>query len=147
MNKELDELWKKTKGCHITTSDITGARDVVVDSHVKNMWDITRNGTVSFKLCGEWVTMSREDYEKYQKAKDRDRKTRTIDAKDYPTLKHGVYRIYWKNGGSSLASVGYDHSGRKWMAPCNWINMDKTYIDEHIGDIEKFKLIKENKYK
>lgn len=61
-------------------------------------------------------------------------------------LTFGVYKIKWKSGGSSLASVGYDAKGRWWMAPCNWINMDKTYIDEYLNNIKYFKLIKANKW-
>jgi Lar family restriction alleviation protein len=32
----------------------------------------------------------------------------------------GLYRIHWKTGGSSLAAVGMDHSGARWMAASNW---------------------------
>lgn len=37
-------------------------------------------------------------------------------------LSHGLYRIYWKHGGSSLAAVGSDASGNRWVAPTNWIS-------------------------
>lgn len=37
-------------------------------------------------------------------------------------LGHGLYRFYWKNGGSSLASVGSRADGTRWFAPTNWIN-------------------------
>lgn len=36
-------------------------------------------------------------------------------------LDHGVYRIYWKSGGYSLASVGSDERGERWYAPTNWL--------------------------
>lgn len=36
--------------------------------------------------------------------------------------KYGVYRLYWNDGGFSLASVGGDAKGRLWFAPCNWIS-------------------------
>ena len=58
----------------------------------------------------------------------------------------GVYKIKWKGGGSSLASIGCDAKGRWWMAPCNWINMDKTYIDNCLEGIKYFKLIKAKKW-
>lgn len=35
----------------------------------------------------------------------------------------GVYRIYWKDGGSSVASVGYNVAGDFWYAPSNWITV------------------------
>lgn len=71
--------------------------------------------------------------------------TKTYKPEEYKKLPHGIYKIYWKSGGSSLASIGYDRFGKKWMAPCNWINMDKTYIEDRIEEILKFKLIKESK--
>ncbi len=39
---------------------------------------------------------------------------------DGQKLQHGLYRIYWKDGGNSLASVGSDASGTRWFAPTNW---------------------------
>ena len=42
--------------------------------------------------------------------------------KDVQELKHGLYRIHWKSGGSSLASVGSMPDGARWMAPTNWVS-------------------------
>lgn len=36
-------------------------------------------------------------------------------------LKLGLYKIYWKNGDTSLAAVGMTESGSKWLAPTNWV--------------------------
>jgi hypothetical protein len=33
----------------------------------------------------------------------------------------GLYRLFWKVGGASVASVGYDAAGNRWYAPANWI--------------------------
>jgi hypothetical protein len=33
----------------------------------------------------------------------------------------GLYRIYWKSGGDSLAAVGMTHEGARWLAPINWV--------------------------
>lgn len=41
---------------------------------------------------------------------------------DAKKLGHGVYRIYWKEGGCSLAAVGSDHRGDRWYAPTNWVS-------------------------
>lgn len=35
-------------------------------------------------------------------------------------LPHGLYRIFWKEGGSSLAAMGSVYNGDRWIAPCNW---------------------------
>lgn len=32
----------------------------------------------------------------------------------------GVYRLFWKTGGSSVASVGATYDGTRWYAPANW---------------------------
>jgi hypothetical protein len=42
-------------------------------------------------------------------------------------LKNGVYRIFWREGGSSLAAVGITDSGDRWMAPTNWTALDEKY--------------------
>lgn len=36
---------------------------------------------------------------------------------------HGLYELTWKEGGTSLASVGSDVCGRRWFAPTNWITV------------------------
>lgn len=33
----------------------------------------------------------------------------------------GLYRIFWKTGGSSLAAVGMGNDGTRWLAPTNWV--------------------------
>ena len=38
-------------------------------------------------------------------------------------LEHGLYKIFWKEGGMSVASVGSLQDGQRWMAPSNWINV------------------------
>jgi hypothetical protein len=35
--------------------------------------------------------------------------------------KLGLYRIWWKSGGYSLAAVGMGSDGRRWLAPTNWV--------------------------
>ena len=58
----------------------------------------------------------------------------------------GAYYVYWKSGGRSVTTFGYDESGKRWIAPANWINMDKTYVEDKIDDILYFELIAENKH-
>lgn len=38
-------------------------------------------------------------------------------------LRHGLYILNWRDGGSSLASVGSDSAGNRWYAPTNWIEV------------------------
>ena len=35
-------------------------------------------------------------------------------------IEHGLYRLFWKSGGTSLASVGSLYDGTHWFAPTNW---------------------------
>lgn len=35
---------------------------------------------------------------------------------------HGLFKVYWKSGGYSLASIGSLPSGERWIAPTNWVN-------------------------
>lgn len=37
-------------------------------------------------------------------------------------LSLSLYVLYWKSGGSSIASVGQLYDGTRWFAPCNWTN-------------------------
>lgn len=46
-----------------------------------------------------------------------------MTADDYQNLEHGIYRIFWKDGGHSLASVGSDSHGKRWFAPTNWVTV------------------------
>jgi hypothetical protein len=50
-----------------------------------------------------------------------------MNQQDAKKLPHGLYRIYWKQGGSSLASMGSCYNGDRWFAPCNWTHSDLTY--------------------
>jgi hypothetical protein len=45
---------------------------------------------------------------------------------DVPKLSNGLYRLYWRNGGSSLAAVGRLRDGSVWHAPCNWTDCNKS---------------------
>lgn len=42
-----------------------------------------------------------------------------VDLRD---VDQGLYRVYWKSGGSSLAAIGITSSGGRWIAPTNWID-------------------------
>lgn len=52
---------------------------------------------------------------------------------------YGLYRVYWKDGGSSLASIGMLGNGDRWLAPVNWIHPTE---DQDIWDrVARVKLI------
>lgn len=61
--------------------------------------------------------------------------------KEFNRLKFGVYRIYWTKeagGGSSVAAIGGDYTGRRWVAPANWTGQTDedgvvavAHIDQH----------------
>lgn len=41
----------------------------------------------------------------------------------------GLYRVHWKEGGSSLAAIGVTGSGGRWLAPINWVAPDADFVD------------------
>ncbi len=61
--------------------------------------------------------------------------------KDF-NLRIGVYWIYWKGGGRSVASVGQDQAGRYWYAPANWLSV--PWLDW--SKVERVELIQENTF-
>jgi len=54
-------------------------------------------------------------------------------------LEHGLYKIWWKSGGTSVAAVGSGMSGDRWIAPTNWI--DAGITDHCWRDVKKVKLL------
>ena len=68
---------------------------------------------------------------------------RGIKIIDMTKIKYGVYRVYWKCGGSSVAAIGGMHNGDLWIAPSNWTNeKDITaLLKDNIDDILKLELI------
>ena len=55
----------------------------------------------------------------------------------------GLYKIYWRSGGSSLASIGVLRDGGRWVAPTNWVSpgeLDQEVLD----DIHKMEKIESN---
>lgn len=50
---------------------------------------------------------------------------------------HGIYKIFWKEGGISVASVGSTPDGKRWFAPTNWTNVPSF----NWGLVKKLELI------
>ena len=43
-------------------------------------------------------------------------------------------RVFWKDGGSSLAAVGSNSAGLRWLAPINWISIHSSdYVQKGVG--------------
>lgn len=65
--------------------------------------------------------------------------------------KSGVYRLYWKSGGSSVAAVGMLYDGAKWYAPANWtlgaVDADRAHLTgTDWSRIERAELIEAYRY-
>jgi hypothetical protein len=63
---------------------------------------------------GQWAMTNMED--------------KGMKKSDVQKLPHGLYRLYWKSGGTSLAAVGSMPNGDRWMAPVNWISIGTSRI-------------------
>lgn len=65
-------------------------------------------------------------------------------------LKHGLYIIHWRQGGISLAAVGSDYAGRRWLACTNWTHQKSRSVqttDLRVWEgVEKVGLICESRY-
>jgi len=61
-------------------------------------------------------------------------------------IPHGLYKIYWKTGGHSLASMGFLKNGCTWIACANWINEEKARLHDHIETIDSLELIERVNY-
>jgi hypothetical protein len=36
-------------------------------------------------------------------------------------IKPGIYHVLWRDGGASVAAVGMNRDGTRWLAPTNWV--------------------------
>lgn len=58
-------------------------------------------------------------------------KKREID-----NLPLGLYIVYWRTGGYSEAALGQTRSGKRWIAPCNWVSGSTTLNRKWRNEIE-----------
>ena len=56
-------------------------------------------------------------------------------------LHHGIYRVFWRNGKSSLAAVGSNDAYQRWLAPINWTRLFDSDVAPSWRGIEKVILI------
>lgn len=54
-------------------------------------------------------------------------------------LVDGVYHVWWKRGGRSVASIGHNINGDAWIAPANWLSIDVYGL--HWKTVERVELI------
>lgn len=66
------------------------------------------------------------------------------DEYDWSKLDHGLYKIYWKDGSCSMASVGSLHSGKRWFAPTNWTSKDHNIASSCWNKVKDVKCIMSN---
>lgn len=52
----------------------------------------------------------------------------------------GVYVIRWTSGGRAVGAIGYDHTGRPWFAPCNWVAGIPCYEWRRIKEVKPITL-------
>lgn len=55
-------------------------------------------------------------------------------------LKNGLFRVYWRSGGSSLAAIGTKPDGSKWIAPTNWVSGSADFDWGDILEIESIEV-------
>jgi hypothetical protein len=63
--------------------------------------------------------------------------------KEVQKLRVGIYDVFWKEGGSSLAAVGSLHNGDMWLAPCNWTSPEQiTFSARYWSKVKSVVLVK-----
>lgn len=56
-------------------------------------------------------------------------------------LDHGIYRLTWSSGGTSVASVGSLYDGTRWYLPTNWTGDGKIEASTAWSDVASAKLL------
>lgn len=60
-------------------------------------------------------------------------------------LQTGLYRVYWRKGGSSLAAVGTNRDGKRWLTPTSWVGFRTDHFTKpakiwrHVERVEVIK--------
>ena len=76
--------------------------------------------------------------------KEKKKELDTYSGDQLDDIPFGLYEIFWKSGGSSLASVGNMYDGIRWIAPINWTGKRSVTgkMSKHKKDIERMVLIR-----
>jgi hypothetical protein len=64
-----------------------------------------------------------------------------MNKKTLESMPLGLYRVYWRTGGISLAAMGQNANGLRWIAPANWLappdaEKCQAYFRHHISKME-----------
>lgn len=57
----------------------------------------------------------------------------------------GLYRVYWKTGGSSIAAIGMKSDGSNWIAPTNWVAPSTKGNPVLLREVERLELLVDHK--
>ena len=63
-----------------------------------------------------------------------------MDAHEVAKLPLGLYRIYYKSSGTSLAAVGNNSAGLRWLAAVNWVSREKNN-QRHWDEVDRVEAI------
>lgn len=117
--KELEEKLSKIKWLREPEEAKTQAPDSPKEAKIKASW-VTANK----------LNLKPENSSNYP-----------IGAKLNRPIRLGLYRVYWEEGGTSLAAIGCDSKGNFWVAPTNWISGPTTDLTR----IKAFELLLEDR--
>jgi hypothetical protein len=148
--KEKSDLLLKLKGIYEFIKSTPSTKWQILNK-LQIRWD-----NVLFQICGDgnpkfgcqigtWdeVETIIKDAEKLNNTNSDILRKDTYTGEELHTIPLGLYEIFWKSGGSSLASVGNLHDGTRWIAPINWTaaNSVSGRMDKCEKNIEKMKLL------
>lgn len=81
----------------------------ILDSFGENGWEL-----IAISPMGKMF---------FKRPKNPEDRLKNIVPPKFKIDKLGVFRLFWKSGGFSWASVGSDSSGNLWFAPSNWVTV------------------------
>ncbi len=55
--------------------------------------------------------------------------------------KNGIYRVFWREGGVTVAANGCMSDGAPWLASTNWLGPIGALSTEHAGRIREMDLL------
>ena len=62
-----------------------------------------------------------------------------MNKRDANLLRPDIYRLRWKDGGSSFAAVGQNINGDSWFAPTDWTHVP-SYNWRQVKSVEDLRI-------